>query len=84
MRNTGYEDMNPELRKEVARDSVKKTTLLRVLIAALLIFLVFRFQLRGVAAVVLIAVAILVLLTMIPVWIVMNKNMKDEEPSETV
>lgn len=83
MRNTGYEDMNPELRKEVARDSVKKTTLLRVLIAALLIFLVFRFQLRGVAAVVLIAVAILVLLTMIPVWIVMNKNMKEEEPSET-
>ena len=80
MRNTSYEDMDPELRKEVARDSVKKTTAMRVLIAALLIFLVFWFRLRGIAAIVLIAAAILVLVTMIPVWILMQRNMKDEEP----
>jgi len=80
MRNTSYEDMDPELRKEVARDSVKKTTAMRVLIAALLIFLVLWFRLRGIAAIVLIAAAILVLVTMIPVWILMQRNMKDEEP----
>ena len=37
MRNTDYEDMNPELRREIARDSVKKTTLMRVLVAAHLV-----------------------------------------------
>lgn len=82
MRNTSYEDMDPELRKECARDSVKKTTFLRVLIAALLVGVTVYFRLSGIAAVILIGAAIFVLITMIPVWILIGKNMKDkdEEP----
>lgn len=86
MRNTNYEDMDPELRKECARDSVKKTTFLRVLIAAMLVGVTVYFKLSGIAAVVLILTAVLVLATMIPVWIVVRKNMKDgpeENATET-
>lgn len=85
MRSTNYEDMDPELRKEVARDSVKKTTAMRLAIAALLIGLTIYCKLSGIAAVVLIAAAVLIVVTLIPVWVVMNRNMKDEEeekPSE--
>lgn len=79
MRNTDYEDMNPELRREIARDSVKKTTLMRVLVAALLVGVTVYCRLSGIAAVVLIAVAILILLTLVPVWILVGKNMKDQD-----
>lgn len=85
MRNTSYEDMDPELRKEVARDSVKKTTVIRVAIAALLIGMTIYNKLSGIAAVVLIAVAILIVVTLIPVWVVMNQNMKfkdEKQPPE--
>lgn len=85
MRNTRYEDMDPELRKEVARDSVKKTTVIRIAIAALLIGMTIYNKLSGIAAVVLIAVAILIVVTLIPVWVVMNQNMKfkdEEQPPE--
>lgn len=85
MRNTSYEDMDPELRKEVARDSVKKTTVIRIAIAALLIGMTIYNKLSGIAAVVLIAVAILIVVTLIPVWVVMNQNMKfkdEKQPPE--
>ena len=77
--------MDPELRKEVARDIVKKTTVIRIAIAALLIGMTIYNKLSGIAAVVLIAVAILIVVTLIPVWVVMNQNMKfkdEKQPPE--
>lgn len=79
MKKNTYEEMDPELRKEVARDSVKKTTVMRLLIAALLVGVTVYFKLSGVAAVVMILVAIFIVLTMVPVWLVVGKNMKDED-----
>lgn len=81
MKNTSYENMDPELRKEVARDKVKKTTLVRILIAALMIGMMVYLKLTGIAAVIMVAVALYIVLSMIPVWSLINKNMKfrDEE-----
>ena len=81
MKNTSYENMDPELRKEVARDKVKKTTLVRILIAALMICMMVYLKLTGIAAVIMVAVALYIVLSMIPVWSLINKNMKfrDEE-----
>lgn len=78
MAENSYEEMDPELRMEVARDKVKKTTLIRVLIAALMIGLTIYLKLTGFAAVVMVAAALYILLTMIPVWINVNKNMKSQ------
>ncbi|MBO5129750.1 MAG: hypothetical protein J6B95_05350 [Oscillospiraceae bacterium] len=84
MPNTNYEEMDPELRKEVARDKVKKSTALRLLIAALMIGLTIYLKLSGFAAVIMIAAAIYIVISMIPVWTIMNQNMKfrDEEPKK--
>ena len=84
MTSTDYENMDPELRKEIARDKVRKTTLIRVLIAAMMVGLTIYLKLTGMAAVVMIAAAVYILITMIPVWKLMNQNMKfrDEESEE--
>ena len=76
--------MDPELRKEIARDKVKKSTLMRVLIAALMIGLTIYLKLSSFAAVVMIAAAIYIVASMIPVWTIMNQNMKfrNEESEE--
>ena len=84
MPNTSYEEMDPELRKEVARDKVKKTTVMRVLIAVLMIGMTIYLKLSGFAAVVMVAAAIYIVVSMIPIWTIINQNMKfaDEESTE--
>ncbi|MBQ7801560.1 MAG: hypothetical protein IJ375_04480 [Oscillospiraceae bacterium] len=84
MQNNSYEEMDPELRKEVARDKVKKSTFMRILIAALMIGLTVYLKLTGFAAVIMVVAALYILVSMIPVWAIMRKNMKDaeEEPEE--
>ena len=81
MTHTDYEQMDPELRKEIARDKVKKATALRIILAALLIGLTIYQKLTGIAAVTMIGAAIYVVASIIPVWTIVNRNMKfrDEE-----
>ena len=84
MTNTDYEQMDPELRKEIARDKVKKATVMRFLIAALMVGLTIYLKLSGTAAVIMVGAAVYTLVSMIPVWTVVNQNMKfrDEESKE--
>ena len=85
MTNTDYEQMDPELRKEIARDKVKKSTALRIFLAVLMIGLTFYLELTGIAAVTMIAAAVYIVISMIPVWAIINRDMKyrDEEETES-
>ncbi|MBO4938243.1 MAG: hypothetical protein J6C98_04485 [Oscillospiraceae bacterium] len=81
MADISYEDMNPELRREIARDKVKKTTFMRILIAALMIGLTIYLKMTGLAAVIMIAAAVYIIVSMIPVWAIVKSSLKEEDES---
>lgn len=76
------ENMSADVRRETAKDSVKKTTLIRIAVAVMLIVIVFCYHLTGAAAVILIVAAVLDLVTMIPVWVISSKYLKDDDEEE--
>ena len=81
MADISYEDMNPEFRREIARDKVKKTTFMRILIAALMIGLTIYLKMTGLAAVIMIAAAVYIIVSMIPVWAIVKSSLKEEDES---
>lgn len=76
-----YEEMDPEDRKYEARQRVYKMIIMRVLISALLIWVIFRFQMPVGASIFLALVVVMILGTMVPVILALRSTLKydDEE-----
>lgn len=82
MRNSDfekYEQMDPEDRLYEARDKVKRMIFMRVAMAALLVWVMIRFEMPVGMVILLIAVVLLILGTMLPALKVMKTDLKEPE-----
>lgn len=74
-----YEQMDAEDRLYEAQTKIKRMIFMRVLMAALLVWVVIRFQLPVAMIAVLVGVIVVILLTMIPAIKVLKTDLKDPE-----
>lgn len=76
-----YEEMDPEEKKYEARRRIYRMVIMRVLISALLIWVIFWFHLPVGAAIFLAGVVVMILGTMVPVIAALRSTLKydDEE-----
>ena len=74
-----YENMDAEDRLYEAQTKIKRMIFMRVAMAALLVWVVIRFRMPAAMIVFLIAVALVILATMIPAIKVLKTDLKDPE-----
>lgn len=74
-----YEQMDAEDRLYEAQTKIKRMIFMRVLMAALLVWVVIRFQMPVAMIAVLVGVIVVILLTMIPAIKVLKTDLKDPE-----
>ena len=74
-----YENMDPEDRLYEARDKIKRMIIMRVIMAALLVWVIIRFRMPVAMVILLIAVILLILGTMIPAMKVLKTDLKEPE-----
>ncbi|MBR3972605.1 MAG: hypothetical protein IKJ99_01480 [Oscillospiraceae bacterium] len=74
-----YENMDPEDRIYEAREKIKRMIIMRVIMAALLVWVIIRFRMPVAMIILLIVVILLILGTMIPAIQVMKTDLKEPE-----
>lgn len=74
-----YENMDPEDRLYEAREKVKRMILVRIAMAALLAWVMIRFEMPAAMTALLIGVILLILGTMLPAIKVLKTDLKEPE-----
>ena len=77
-----YENMDPEDRLYEAREKIKRMIIMRVIMAALLVWVIIRFRMPVAMIILLIVVILLILGTMRPAIKVMKTDLKEPEGEE--
>ena len=74
-----YESMDAEDRLYEAQSKIKRMIFMRVLLAAILVWVIIRFQMPAAMIVLMIGVIVVILATMIPAIRVLKTDLKDPE-----
>lgn len=74
-----YENMDPEDRLYEAREKTKRMIIMRVIMAALLVWVIVRFEVPAAMIVLLVCVILLILGTMLPALKVLKTDLKEPE-----
>ena len=74
-----YSAMDPEDRLYEARRRIRRMIAIRLALAALLVWIMFRFHLPIGVKILLAAVILMILLTAVPAFVVLRRELKDPE-----
>ena len=74
-----YENMDAEDRVYEAQSKIKRMIFMRILLAAILVWVIIRFQMPAAMIVLMIGVIVVILATMIPAIRVLKTDLKDPE-----
>ena len=77
-----YASMDPEDRLYEARAKIRRMIIMRILVAALLVWVIIRFRMPVAMIILLIAVILMILGTMIPALKILKTDLKEPEEDE--